>query len=61
MFSTPVMLPEGTTVIGTRLIFKKKRTENGEIERNKACFAAQGLFQPFSVDVFDRYATVAHL
>ena len=58
---TPVMLPELTTVIGTRLIFKKKRTTDGEIERYKARFVAQGFLQTFGVNFFDTYAPAARL
>ena len=57
LLSTSVMLPEGAT----RLIFKKKRTADGEFERCKAHLVAQGFLQTFDVDFFNTYAPVACL
>ena len=42
LFSTRVMLPEGAAVVDTSLIFKKKRTADGEIECYNARLVAQG-------------------
>ena len=36
VFSTPVIIPVSATVVGTHLIFKKKRTVDGEIPRYRA-------------------------
>ena len=56
-----MLLPEGAQLIGTRLIFKKKRTSDGQIELYKAWLVAQSFMQTFGVNFFDTYAPVAHL
>ena len=58
-FNEPVLLPEGPQLIGTRLIFKKKRTADGQIEHYKARLVAQCFLHTFEVDFFDTYAPVA--
>ena len=60
-------MPERVTVVGTSLIFRKKPTKDGELERYKrykrykARLVTQGSLQIFNIDFFDTYATAAHL
>jgi hypothetical protein len=48
-------------IIGTKLVFKNKHREDGEIVRNKACLVAQGFSQVEGLDFGETFAPVAHL
>ena len=59
--NTPILLPEGASVVNTRLIFKEKRTADGEIKHYKARIVAQDFLHMFSVHVFATYPPVVRL
>ena len=61
IFNEPMVLPDGAQLLGTCLIFKKKRTADGHIERYKARLVAQGFLQTFGIEFFDTYALVNRL
>jgi hypothetical protein len=48
-------------VIGTKLVFKNKHGEDGEIVRNKAHLVDQGYSQVEGLDFGETFATVARL
>jgi hypothetical protein len=48
-------------VIGTKLVFKNKQGEDGEIVRNKACLVAQGFSQVEGLDFGETFTLVARL
>jgi hypothetical protein len=53
--------PRDVNVIGTKLVFKNKHGEDGEVVRNKARLVAQGYSQVEGLDFGETFAPVAHL
>lgn len=53
-----VSLPEGRKVIGSKWVFKLKRSESGEIVKHKARLVAQGYNQRYGIDYMDVFAPV---
>ena len=51
-------LPAGRSAIGSKWIFKKKLNADGQVERFKARFVAQGFTQRPGVDFDETYAPV---
>jgi hypothetical protein len=49
-------LPKGTTVIGSKYVFKIKIDENGKEERLKARMVPKGYMQKYGVDYFEIFA-----
>src|SRR5450631_1624947 len=56
-----VELPEGASAIGSRWVFKVKRTEDGSIERYKARLVAQGFSQRPGWDFVENFAPTIRL
>jgi hypothetical protein len=56
-----VELPEGTSAIGSRWVFKVKGTEDGSIERYKARLVAQGFSQRPGWDFVENFAPTIRL
>ncbi|KAI3715184.1 hypothetical protein L6452_22154 [Arctium lappa] len=53
--------PEGKTVIGTKLVFKNKKDEDGIVIRNKPRLVAKGYWQEEGKDYDETYAPVARI
>ena len=53
--------PKGFNVIGTKLVFRNKLNEQGEVIRNKAWLVAQGYSQQKGIDYTETFAPVARL
>ena len=56
-----VPFKEGTSVIGTKWVFRNKMDESGKITRNKARLVAKGFTQMEGLDFDESYAPVARL
>ena len=52
---------DGTSVIGTKWVFRNKMNESGEITRNKERLVAKGFTQTEGLDFDESYAPVARL
>lgn len=53
-----VRLPEGRKLIGSRWVFKLKRSETGDVVKHKARLVAQGYNQRYGIDYVDVFAPV---
>jgi hypothetical protein len=53
--------PRDVNVIGTKLVFKNKQGEDGEVVRNKDRLVAQGYSQVEGLDFGETFAPVVHL
>jgi hypothetical protein len=51
--------PEGKSMVTSRWLYKLKHVANGNIEKYKACFVAQGFSQVEGVDYDDTFVPVA--
>jgi Reverse transcriptase (RNA-dependent DNA polymerase) len=56
-----VELPEGASAIGSKWVFKVKRTEDGSVERYKARLVAQGFSQRPGWDFVENFAPTIRL
>ena len=61
VFSEPIPLPPGASVLNQRWVFKRKRDEHGNVVKYKARLTPQGCYQTFGVDFMDTYAPVARM
>ena len=52
-------LPEGHKTIGVKWVFKTKLTENGEVDKYKACLVVKGYKQEYGIDYTEVFAPVA--
>ena len=57
---SPVELPKGRSVIGSRWVFKIKQGETEDSTKYKARLVAQGFTQKFGVDYDEVFAPVTH-
>jgi len=53
--------PQKKNIIGTKLVFKNKMNEQGEVVRNKARLVTQGYSQQEGIDYTETFAPVARL
>nr|GEZ94488.1 hypothetical protein [Tanacetum cinerariifolium] len=58
---TPVLIPYGKTIIGTKWIWKNNMDEHGVVIKNKARLVAQGYNQQEGIDYEETFAPVARL
>jgi hypothetical protein len=57
----PEDIPAEANVVGTRFIYKLRRTSDGGIEKYKARLIAQGFTQEYGVDYTDTFAPVSQV
>ena len=58
---TLVPRPEHKNVIGTRLVYRKKLDEKGEVTRNKARLVCKGYAQEEAIDYGETFSPIARL
>ena len=56
-----VTRPEDSNVIGTKLVYRNKLDENGEVTRNKARLVCKGYAKEEGIDYGETFSPIARL